>query len=298
MRVRAMSCVTLLGTVVAGPVVAGCGGPSGDDAGADADAVARRARQVAAAWEGSAAADAWRAGYHPMGDVIQLPRGGLRSEADARAYRDRSFVRHGELPATRAGEGRVTWAAGGSLTRPMTGAEDAYRSLSDGRVGDEPHLVVTGAKPGTMTLVTSRGPATVPAWVFTLDGYTSPLKRAAVLPSVLPSPPIAPARDVPVQLLGGLVGVAGDGRSATVVARHGACDDGPAVEVLETPRSVVLSSSVKQRESGGDCTKQAKLQRVTVELARPVGDRVLLDAASGRPIPYTPPHGPSPSWSR
>ncbi|WP_245766741.1 hypothetical protein [Streptomyces colonosanans] len=298
MRVKAMNPVSLLAAVAAvGLAVSGCGSHPDGDAAADAEAVAHRAQQVAAAWERSSAADAWRAGYYPMGDVIQLPRGGLRSKADEQAYRDHSFVLQGKLPATWPRNGQVAWADGKSLTRPLAGVEDSYKSLSGGRVGGTPHLTVIGAKLGTMTLATSRGPATVPAWLFTLDGYTSPLKRAAVTPSKLPSPPIGRARDVPVEQLNGLVGVAGDGRSVTVVALHGVCDDGPAVEVLETPRSVVLSSSIKQGKSGGNCTKQAKLQQVTVELDRPVGDRVLLDAKSGQPIPYKPPYGPSPSWS-
>ncbi|RRQ69346.1 hypothetical protein CQW39_35715 [Streptomyces griseofuscus] len=47
---------------------------------------------VAKAWEGSAAAAAWRAGYHPMGEVVRLPRGGLRSQDDKRAFFDHDFV--------------------------------------------------------------------------------------------------------------------------------------------------------------------------------------------------------------
>ncbi|WDV30833.1 hypothetical protein OIM90_03930 [Streptomyces sp. AD16] len=77
----------------------------------------------------------------------------------------------------------------------------------------------------------------------------------------------------------------------TVVASHGACDDGPAVEALETRDSVVLSGSVKGEEPG-NCTKQAIEQRVTVKLERPVGERVLLDAHTGQPLPYAGPRGP------
>ncbi|MER7001081.1 hypothetical protein ABT342_36255, partial [Streptomyces sp. NPDC000410] len=72
----------------------------------------------------------------------------------------------------------------------------------------------------------------------------------------------------------------------TVVALHGVCDDGPAVDVLETGGSVVLSASVQDRKDSGNCTKQAKLQQVTVKLERPVGDRVLLDAHTGQPVLY------------
>ncbi|NGO71549.1 hypothetical protein G5C65_25005 [Streptomyces sp. SB3404] len=276
----------------------GCGSQDeGMEAGGDMTKIAHRSQQVAAAWDGSDAAAAWRAGYHPMGDVVQVPRGGLRSQADEQAYEDRSFVLRSKLPATRPKDGRVAWAGGETLTRPLEGADESYKALAGDHAGGRPHLTVTGAKLGEMTLATSRGPAVVPAWQFALDGYDSPLKRAAVKPSKLPQPPIGRARDVPGFPLHHLTRIAADGRSVTVVALHGACDDGPVVDVLETRGSVVLSASVKHRKHEGYCTKQGKLQQVTVRLDRPLGDRVLLDVINGRPVPYKPDHGPSPSWS-
>ncbi|MFF8731734.1 hypothetical protein ACF073_35415 [Streptomyces sp. NPDC015171] len=276
--------------------VSGCGSQKG--AGSDTETLAHRARKVASAWDGSTAAAAWRAGYHPMGEVVQLPRGGLRSQADKRAYQDHNFVLRGTLPDTRPKDGRVTWAGGGSLTRPLVGAIESYKTLAHGRTGGKPHLIVTGTKLGQMSVATSRGPAAVPAWLFTLDGYASALKQAAVIPSPLPRPPIERAHGVPGYPLDQLVDIAADGRSVTVVALHGACDDGPSVAVLETRGSVVLSGSVNHgKNDSGNCTKRARLRRVTVKLARPLGDRVLLDAHTGRPIPYKPSHGPSPSWT-
>ncbi|KNE84254.1 MULTISPECIES: hypothetical protein [Streptomyces] len=299
MRVRTSPSVSLLAalamTVAGLGAVSGCGsGERAEDG--DAEARAQRARQVAAAWDGSEAATAWRAGFHPMGDVIRLPRGGLRSRADEQAFRDHRFVLEGKLPAASPKEGRVAWAKGGSLDRPLVGAEEAYKTLRGGRAGGQPHLTVTGAELGEMSVATSRGPAVIPAWRFHLKGYDSPLEQAAVLPSELPRPPIRRANGVPGYPLERLVEVSSGGRSVTVVALHGACDDGPVVNVLETRGSVVLSASVKGREDTGYCTKQAKSQRVTVELDRPVGDRVLLDAHTGRPVPYKPPNRPSPSW--
>ncbi|MFE4960347.1 hypothetical protein ACFRCW_42015 [Streptomyces sp. NPDC056653] len=299
MRIRASHSVNLLAVAALFAAclgaVSGCG--SEKEADSRADVTTDRARQVAAAWDGSTAAAAWRAGYYPMGETVQLPRGGLRSQADKQAYEDQSLVLRGKLPVTWPKDGRVTWARSGSVTRSLVGADESYKSLAGAGVNGKPHLTVTGAKLGEMSVATSRGPATVPAWLFTLVGYASPLKQAAAVPSKLPRPPIRPARDIPGYPINRLVRIAADGGSVTVVALHGVCDDGPEVDVLETRGSVVLSASVKYRKDGGDCTKQARTQQVTVKLERPVGDRVLLDAPTGRPVPYKGPHGPSATWS-
>ncbi|MFD9504439.1 hypothetical protein [Streptomyces sp. NPDC060035] len=299
MRIRVSRSVSLLaGVALAGVglgTVSGCGSQKAAVGGTDV--LADRARQVAEAWDGSTAAAAWRAGYHPMGEAVQLPRGGLRSPADKQAYEDQSFVLRGELPVTWPKDGQVTWAAGKPLTRALVGPDESYKTLAGSRVNGIPHLTVIGAKLGGMRVATSRGPATVPAWLFTLDGYTTPLKQAAAILSKSPQPPIRPARDIPGLPLNRVIQIAADGRSVTVVALHGVCDDGPAVDVLETSGSVVLWASVKDRKDSGNCTKQAKLQQVTVKLEHPVGDRILLDAHTGQPVPYKGLHGISPSGS-
>ncbi|MGW7046544.1 hypothetical protein ACWGDT_28405 [Streptomyces avermitilis] len=283
--------------------VAGCGSEKDGGRGAEvsrapAPASRARAREVAEAWDGSKAAAVWRKGYYPMGEGVQLPEHAFRSDADKRAYATQNFVLRGELPATPVKDGRVKWQSGASLTLPLMGARKAYETVARGG-NDGPHLTVTGARLGRMTLATSRGPATVPAWLFRLEGYDTPLRRVALTPSKLPGPPVEPAGKVPgdeLSALGGLVEVAGDGRSVTVVATHGACDDGPAVDVLETGGSVVLSASVVGAKDG-PCTSELRGEKVTVRLDRPVGDRVLLDAFTGRPVPYGQRNGPSPSWS-
>ncbi|MFD7090924.1 hypothetical protein ACFV94_24430 [Streptomyces sp. NPDC059896] len=270
--------------------VAGCGWDS-----ADREA---RAREVAEAWDGSKAAEVWGAGFYPMGDAVQLPGSGFRGEAGERAYATRKFVLRTGLPAIRRKDGQVRWESGGSLTLPLTEARTAYESVARGG-GDGPRLTVTGAELGEMTLATSRGPATVPAWLFSVEGYDTPLKRVALAPSKLPVPPVKPVADPPTDALaplGRLVEVAGDGRSVTVVANHGSCDDGPAVDVLETSDSVVLSASVVGAKDG-PCTADLHHEELTVRLDRPVGDRILLDAFTGRPVPYRLPHQPSASWS-
>ncbi|CAL9398611.1 hypothetical protein [Streptomyces sp. enrichment culture] len=158
--------------VLAGALLPGCGGDGEPAAGDGGQALADRARRVAEAWDGWAAAAAWRAGYHPVGGAVELPRDGLRGEADVRAYETGSFLLRGALPATWPREGRVAWASGGSLTRPLRGPEESYEALARG--GEGPRLTVTAVRLGGMRVARSRSPATVPAWLFTLDGYATP----------------------------------------------------------------------------------------------------------------------------
>ncbi|WP_328362834.1 hypothetical protein OG828_28585 [Streptomyces sp. NBC_00457] len=266
--------------------VVGCGSEAAGGAGGNSSApdTKERAGQVAEAWDGSAAAEAYSKGYYPMQGPVQRPEGGWRDAEDEEAYATQNFALSAELPRTHKG-GKVTWQSGETLTLDLMGAREAYETLA-GNSGEGPRLTVTGAELGEMTQATSRGPATVPAWLFTLEGYDTPLKRVAIGPSKVPEPPIGPAAEgVSADLwdLGGVVEVAGDGRSVTVVAHHGACDDGPAVDVLETDGSVVLSGYMVGTDDGL-CQDSLHAQEKTVELDRPVGDRVLLDAFTGRPL--------------
>lgn len=159
MRITASRSVNLL--AVAALLAACLGAVSGCGSEKEADSRAHvatdRARQVAAAWDGSTAAAAWRAGYYPMGKTVQLPRGGLRSQADKQAYEDQSFVLRGKLPDTWPKDGQVTWAGSGSVTRSLVGADRSYNTLVGARVNGKSHLTVTGAKLGEMSVATSRG---------------------------------------------------------------------------------------------------------------------------------------------
>ncbi|MFC5204683.1 hypothetical protein ACFQ5X_50105 [Streptomyces kaempferi] len=210
---------------------------------------------------------------------------------------DQNFDLRGKLPVTWPENGQVTWAAGKPLTRPLIGADESYRNLAGGRPEGKPPLTVTGVKLGEMRVATTRGPATVPAWLFTLDGYATPLKQAAIMQAAIPQSPISPASDIPGLPLNRLIRITEDGRSVTVVAVHGVCDDEPEVDVFETTGSVVLWASVAERGDKGNCTKQGKLQQVTVKLGHSVSDRVLLDALTGQPVPYKGLAGLPPSGS-
>ncbi|MCF2127128.1 hypothetical protein L1I79_11880 [Strepomyces sp. STD 3.1] len=283
-----------MAAVTAG-VLAGCGGEetAGDSEKADrADHTAyaeARAREVADAWQKSKAADVWNRGYYPMADLTEAPERGFRNKADEHAFATGNFELRGDLSDGSQKSGKVTWRTGASLELPLMEPRKAYEAL-DRSEAEGTSLIVTGVRLGAMVHQTSRGPATVPAWLFTVDGYEAPLKRVAVSPSALPTPPIRPARDVSgseLTPLNGIAEVAQDGRSLTVLASHGACDDGPAVRTLETRTTVVLSASVLGAEDG-PCSGESNVTSVNVKLDRSVYGRIVLDAFTGRPVQYAP----------
>jgi hypothetical protein len=273
-----------LGLVAAAAV--GCGDHSalGGDPVRNVD-TAERARRVATAWEGSEAARVWRQGYYPLGDAVQLPDGAFHDDADKRAYATQNFELRAPLPDTAKKQAKIRWRGGDSLTLPLTSARAAYDKLAGGS-NSGPALTVTAARLGQMTVPTSRGTATVPAWLFTVKGYDTPLKRVAVTPSELPRSPIGAVPEQTNRLgpLAGLDTIARDGRTLTLRAEHGGCDDGPAVTVLEAEGSVVFSASIRGTDDG-PCTSELRVEKVTVKLRHPVGDRILLDAFTGRPVP-------------
>ena len=295
---RTTTRLALVLTLTSALFAAGCGGEKAEGGStvpkptASKDSPAPwddRAQQVADAWDGSKAAEAYRTGYYPLGDATPLPGKGFHNDDDKTAFMLENYVLRGELPTTAPAEGKVKWAGGESLTLPLLDARQSYTALDRVDSPQDPQLTVTSVKLGEMSIVTSRGPATVPAWLFTLEGYDEPLRRAAFKPAKLPKPPIERAaggrstRDG-LEELGRLSEVSEDGRSVTVMAYHGSCDDGPVVDALETDGSVVLSASSPGGNPGEICTADLRGERVTVKLDRPLGDRILLDAFMGRPL--------------
>lgn len=303
MHTQTKRLVSLLLTPFLGTcLITGCSDDQrADDAQADHQSLQqqeKRARQVADVWRGSSAATAWNEGYYPMADAVQIPESGWRSKSDEQAYEAKNFDLRGNLPTTNAENGKVDWGTGDTLSRPLWGAKRTYQSF-DLNSGEGPRLTVTGARLGETTITTSRGTATVPAWLFTLEGYDTPLKRVAVTPSKLPKQPIGQAQQGSAGGLwpvAGLVGATTDGRSITVKANHGSCDDGPVVKVLETDENIVLYASIAGAQKG-PCATVMTEKSVRVELRKPLGNRILLDALTGRPVPYGEPNGLSPSWS-
>jgi len=251
-----------------------------------------RARQVTAQWERSAAARAWRTGLVLLdaSDLTPIPRDqGFSSQREKDAFGSGHFRLAASLPAQPLA-GVVRWADGTTLRLPSLAAGAAFAELAAQRpCGSSAcgQLIVTGAQPGVVTVRTSRGLASVPAWQFTVAGLGWPVSEVAIARSafvVLPGyGPIPPAgQNTPG--VSGLTAVSADGRTLTVGFIGSACDAAWGAYRYESGGTVVAGSW--ERPSGGNtpCPAVGMPRTARVTLARPLGTRIVLDVASGLPL--------------
>ncbi|BAJ27861.1 MULTISPECIES: hypothetical protein [Kitasatospora] len=252
-------------------------------------AAAEQAARVAAAWPGSAARQAWERGYYPLDAPEEwLPAGAFHSGADKAAYLEGRFDLRAALPVSVADTAEVRFADGGSLVLPQRSAKDAYdwltRAAGTCHADCDARLTVTAVRPGSATVTTSRGRATIPTWEFTVTGYDEPFRYPAVLPQ---QPPAAPDPS-PTWSGDGLPAVlrqvSADGLVLTAGVAFGCATVDPGT-VYETDQAVVLIGRATPRTLGPNQVCDASLTMAPVEfrLARPLGTRVVLGLADGRP---------------
>ncbi|MEV6107720.1 hypothetical protein AB0M28_23910 [Streptomyces sp. NPDC051940] len=291
-RFRAPAALCALAAAVL--LVTGCGGKLPDPGGTEGFGAAvdpdARMREVAAAWEGTEVARNWRDGYYPLGEAEVLPEGAWRNGDDKIAHLERRFVLRGPQPPKPPARAEIRWDDGKALQTAVLPVESLYPLAEEGSGGTKP-LVITRVELGEIPMATSRGPARVPAWLLTVEGYATPIQRSAVDASDHP--------EAPVKALDGWDSLeevrnvrpySADSRTLTVDVLHGACDKGPRAYLLETGRTVVVRGDVESRDPG-PCEASLHSTPVTVELTAPVGDRILLDAVTGLPLSTDRPRG-------
>ena len=252
-----------------------------------------RARQVTAQWDRSTAARIWRTGLVLMdaSDLTPVPSGaGFSSQREKDAFGSGHFRLAGTLPAGPL-PGLVRWADGSTLRLPLLTARAAFAELAAQRPCGGPsacgQLTVTGAQPGSVTVRTSRGLASVPAWRFTVAGLGWRVGEVAVardalavLPGSGPIPPAGqntPGVDV-------LTAVSADGRTLTLSFTGSACDAAWGAYRYESHATVVVGSWEKPAAGNTPCPAVGMPRTARVTLARPLGTRVILDVASGLPL--------------
>ncbi|MER6007119.1 hypothetical protein ABT120_51870 [Nonomuraea angiospora] len=173
---------------------------------------------------------------------------------------------------------------------PLITAERAYAEFSKpaGLIEEECPakgcrlLRVTGARLGKVPLETSRGAIQVPAWMFTVEGVEQKKVHVAVDPSAVTARPEREQGSVEEVMAFDLA--AGKPRELLLRYGYGACDTVHGARAYETGQLVVVDVDEEDSGSGKPCPDILKTATTTVTLARPLGDRLVLDSGTGLPV--------------
>jgi hypothetical protein len=209
------------------------------------------------------------------------------------------LVLAGPLTATAPATATVRWPDGTVKTvHPIT-AEQALDQVKAEGAGNDcggcTPLTVTGARFVTVTVTTSRGPATAPAWEFTFGGTAVRVTHVAVSSSdtVTVVPPPWNSNDPPAGSSIDKATVTPDGRHLTVSfvgARDGAdkaCGADYTARAVESTTAVVIILAEHQHAGNEVCDLVGYARTAPVQLAQPLGARVVLEVREGLPVPVT-----------
>ncbi|MGI5242532.1 hypothetical protein [Dactylosporangium sp. CA-139066] len=207
----------------------------------------------------------------------------------------------GELPSAPPPPGEIVWQDGrrrpaGLLTAAQ--ALDRLRADGSGKCADScPPIPVTGATLATTTLTTSRGPATVPVWQYTVRGSAAKIWRVAVDSTTPPPGPHDP-NNPPAGVSAERATIQGRTLTVYFTGAQGPASTPCGVDytpgVLTSDVAVVVLIDERQYEpppgEAGHygCADIGYQRSASVELPEPLGDRVVLEVRYGTAIPVTP----------
>jgi hypothetical protein len=192
------------------------------------------------------------------------------------------------LPAEIPTPAVASWSDGTKATYAGLSAAVAFAALnrpgpgaSNAQCQTVAPLPVIAARLGTAGFSTDRGMAQMSAWLFRATGARAEFQLPAIESSALWPGPFE-------RSIGGGATVSPSGRQLTF-SFVGGPPDGPCAEdytgvVAESPHAVAVAvQSNPGRVQGGPvtCDAMGHLRSVTVQLASPLGGRVLVDASGG-----------------
>jgi hypothetical protein len=204
------------------------------------------------------------------------------------------------LPTDRQARGKVKWVDGNEQDVNVLSAADALADLvadaSGTCAGCHPQpLRVTGANLATSLAETSRGPAEVPTWVYTIAGTSVRVTRVAVDKSITVHPPAWNANDPPQGI--SIEGATGDAASTKLTVsfvgapdrRDKPCGADYTAEAVESDLAVVVIVKEDRNPASGGCDLVGAVRTATVRMAAPLGTRTVLEVREGLPVPVSPP---------
>jgi hypothetical protein len=301
---RWLACLTLGLTVV----LAGCMRVSNDDVGVpppDPMADARMHDQAVDAlvrWD-QAIAGITGPVFLPVGDSFgQIGQWEPGNEHNKDSLAFGLFVVDGDLPASPSATAQVRWDDGTTATLPMLSAVDAYDQAPrmSSTCDNCTPLHITGATLTSDKAETTHGSATIPVWVYSLAGTSVRLTRPAVAePPVKLTPPPWDSTNPPAGLQIDSAVVWADGLTLTAnfvgagtTADQGLCGEDYTAEPVESDHAVVVIIRAKPAarplsDPHFGCTLIGYPRSATATLAKPLGDRAVLEDRQGLPVPVT-----------
>ncbi|MBU7599615.1 hypothetical protein JGS22_018805 [Streptomyces sp. P38-E01] len=119
------------------------------------------------------------------------------------------------------------------------------------------------------------------------DELTPFEKRASAILAKWPQK-VAPAeRSNALLPLEGVKPADSDSTSLKVNVGHGSCDADFGTHLQETGKVILVSGWAKEDKKADFCTEQVVSDEVTVKLKEKLGDREIIDAATGKPVKIT-----------
>lgn len=195
-----------------------------------------------------------------------------------------------------ASTGDVVWPTGDKVTVAIVSAAEALKAIaSDPSVAACPEctpLVATSARLVTDTLQTTRGPATGPIWQFTISGTAVKVTRVAIAAPATVAPMPDEPGDTGVATWVQDATVAADGRSLTLTfvgspyPGNQGCGEDYTAEAIESDLAVaVIVYRHPYVTLGIGCPAVGAERTAVASLARPLGDRAVLDTLLGTAVP-------------
>jgi hypothetical protein len=298
-RMRGVGLLAIVGLVVG---VSACRSAAPASS-ADVAELHRQAQAALARWDAAAAkAAAGGSGFVLVGESTLMVGDDWGPNIDGgnakMAWGAGLFVAASPLPSEAPPDGSVEWQDGTSHAVPVISAQQALTDMKAAGVSRCPDctpLQITGARLTTATFQSSRGPAQAPAWEFSLKDTDVKLDQIAV-EGQFTGPPVwdpvtQPWVGPPVQ--SATVDASGMTLTVTVV---GAPDPGDkpcgvdyTAEAVESDSAIVVIVYEHRNAIPAACSDVGAFRTAQVTLAKPLGNRVLIDLRA-EPISVTATH--------
>ncbi len=203
-----------------------------------------------------------------------------------------------DLPQEKPADGVVRWSDGATETSPLISAQEALARIKGDAGGSAclecTPLRIIGASLSTAQMPTSRGPAQVPVWEFSLEGTAVKVTRLATAGYVQVKPPPWDPNNAPVGLsIMSAVGRA-SGRELTVTftgSPDGAdkpCGADYTAEAVESDLAIVVIVIEHANGLPVPCSAVGAMRTATAQLASPLGKRAVLEVQQGLPVEVLP----------